>query len=358
LKLPANERADVARKSVSDLTRCRRDRMRRLLGSIFLAAAVLATGCGDAPTTTSARSVNAYVVWSHSNGAEPRIYAASSLDSSPVAISSIPGDQYSPAVSGDWIAWADKSAGDTDIVLMDRNTGQVRVAAAGERSRWFPAVSEDWLVWTDSIRAGKQIRALSLRSGQRLALGGPRLSMSEPRPQLSGSWVTWLQQGRRRTTVWAYDLDARRLVRIARGQCTAPSIADGVLAYRDAAGIHCVDTVSRKELRFVRLGRHSDVVGSPLTSTGQVLWMTASENGTVFDLWTCGVDTGRQRLLTTLSDMDASMGLAVSGHMLVYLGVPDAHGVVTVKTVDLRSARVQVLARQAGLLTGPAIFVE
>ena len=333
--------------------------MRLCLGLVMIVAAMIAGGCGVAAhSKTAPQGATAYAVWARSDGGEPRIYAASSLDPSPVAVSVEPAGQDSPAVSRDWIAWVDRSSGSADIVLFDRRSGQTRVAAAGERDQWFPAVSADWLVWADSTANGRRVRALSLHTGERLTLGRPRLSMSAPRPQLSGSWVTWLQQGRRSTTVWAYDLDARRLVRIDRGRCTTPSIAAGILAYRDAAGIHCVDPASGDELRLIRLGKDSGVVGALLMSAGEVLWTTASENGTVFDLWSCDLATGEQRRLLTLSDIDLSMGLAVSGHSLVYIGVPDDRGSVPLCIVDLRSAHTQVLARQSGLLTGSALIAE
>lgn len=333
--------------------------MRRCLAAIIVVAALVAAGCGgDALTTASPTSVDAYVVWSHSNGGEPRIFAASSVDPSPAAVSAMPAGQYWPAVSRDWIAWMDQSSGDADIVLLDRKSGKTRVAVADEGSQWFPAVSADWLVWTDSARDRKQVRALSLRGGERLVVGKSGLSMSEPRPQVSGSWVTWLQQDLRTTTVWAYDLEARRLVRIARGRCTAPSIADRILAYRDVAGIHCVDPASGDELRLIQLGRNSNVVGPPLMSDSRVLWTAASKNGTVYELWGCDVSRGQQRSLVTIRDMDPSMGLAVNGDSLVYIGVPDDEGAVPVNMVDLGSGRASVVARQPGLLTGPAVVTE
>jgi len=333
--------------------------MRLWLGLVIIVAAMVAGGCGvAAQSKTAPQSAAAYAVWARSDGGEPRIYAASSLDPLPAAVSAKPAGQYLPTVSRDWIAWVDRSSGGSDIVLLDRRSGQTRVAARGVRDQWFPAVSADWLLWARSTPTGSRVRALSLRSGERLALDRPRPSMSAPRPRLSGSWVTWLQQGRRISTVWAYDLDARQLVRIARGRCTAPAIAAGIIAYRDAVGIHCVDPASGDELRLVRLGKDSGVVGDPLMSEGQVLWATASENGTVFDLWSCALATGEQRRLLTFDDMDPSMGLAVSGHSLVYVGTPDAGGSVPVCLVDLRSAHTEILARQSGHLTGPALIAE
>ena len=154
--------------------------------------------------------------------------------------------------------------------------------------------------------------------------------------------------------MWAFDLEAQRLVRIARGRCGTPSVSGTTLAYRDADGTHCLDLQSGKELRLVP----GNASGPPMVSAERVLWIDEAADGAGYDLWVCDVAGGEKRILTSLRDIDPSVGTPVSGAWFVYVGVPDDAGVVPVTAVDLSSGEHSRVASQKGLLVGVAVTAE
>ena len=245
----------------------------------------------------------------------------------------------------------DQSGGDADIVVLDRASGKTRVAVSDPGSQWYPALSGDWLVWVDMAADTPQLRALDLAGGESQTIGHPMFPISHPRPSLSGHWVTWLDTRMRSTIVWAYDLEARRLVRIARGRCGTPSVGGTTLAYRDAAGTHCMDLRSGKELHLIP----GNASGPPMVSDGRVVWIDEAADGVGYDLWVCEIATGDKRRLTTLPDIDPSAGTAFNGAWLAYVGVPEDGGAQPITAVALTNGKHSPVASQNGLLSGVAV---
>ena len=338
--------------------------MRFITVSIIAALSLLVVACGDSPQAvapdggSSSQDSGLYTVWDRSNGGEPRIFG-SELGGTPAPVSGPPAGQFWPAVSQRWAAWMDQSGGDADIVVLERGSGKTRVVVSDPGSQWYPALAGDWLVWVDLAADEPQIRAVDLAGGEPWAIGPAMFPISHPRPSLSGHWVTWLETRINYTTiVWAYDLEAQRLVRIARGRCGTPSVGDTTLAYRDAKGIHCIDLQSGEELRLIPLRPGEKPPGPPLVSGGSVLWTAAAADDQGYDLWVCDLATGDKRRLTTLADIDPSVGTVADGDWLVYVGVPEDDGAQPITAVALTNGELFPVASQSGLLTGVAVTAD
>lgn len=187
-------------------------------------------------------------------------------------------DQVNPAISGDWVVWADFRNGDADIYGCNLTTSEERRITFGPYDQNSPDISGDWvvfeeyqnlqteavwaynlatgfrraiesnssvhktrpriggslIVWEDRLGVDSNVRAFDLATSQVFNVAAT--SLGELLPDTDGRWVTWVQPGGAKTglDVFAYDrVTGRRLQVRLRGEQTLPSVGGGRLYWVD-----------------------------------------------------------------------------------------------------------------------------
>jgi len=187
----------------------------------------------------------------------------------------LPGDQLSPRISGNIIAWQDESPGKSsvDVMLHDLATNvTVKVPAKGRA--YLPDISGRRVTWLDDPNApavylydivGKSVRGVLNRTGIKgtPALEGARITWADTRddydqisvldiatgtrtqlttddsnhftPAISGDRVVWVDFRNGNRDIYLYDLAAgeETAVTTSVGQQVAPQIAGCTVAWAD-----------------------------------------------------------------------------------------------------------------------------
>jgi beta propeller repeat protein len=150
---------------------------------------------------------------------------ASPTDWPAFAVVTAPLNQQAPAVSDDYIVWADDRdhpLNDVDLYAYDRATGQVFDLIAAPRSQDEPAISGDWVVYRQGTNIAQQFILQAIRISTRQVITIASGTANPINPAISGDWVVW-QDSRNYPApsgydIYAYNLSTSQTVTV----CTAP----------------------------------------------------------------------------------------------------------------------------------------
>ena len=170
----------------------------RLLPALILlgtAALLLAVATHTAPRRASAAAP-----------AQPTDWPAFAVVTAPLG-------QEAPAVSDDYIAWADDRdhpLNDRDLYAYDRATSQVFGLVTAPRSQDQPAISGDWVVYRQGTNIAQQFILQAIRISTRQIITIATGTANPINPAISGDWVVW-QDTRNYPTPSGYDIYAYNL---------------------------------------------------------------------------------------------------------------------------------------------------
>jgi TolB protein len=123
-------------------------------------------------------------------------------------ITTDPADQYSPAISGNYIVWEDYRNGNSDIYLYDLRTGTERQITTDPEWQSKPAISGNYIVWADYRKGNSDIYLYDLRTGtERRITTDPGYQYN---PAIDGNYIVCEDTRNGNLDIYLYDLKGKK----------------------------------------------------------------------------------------------------------------------------------------------------
>ncbi len=356
-----------------------------VLATLFAALGLLASGCGDSGSSGdggTGESSKGWVVWADYHGIDHSdIYAYDLASGADRVISTTPGLNDFPAISGEWVVWRnspDGNEGGADIHVRNLTSGEERLITSGVASRpVLPVISGEWLVWMRTLEPPESLSldlyAYNLASGEDRVITTP---LSGPRPAISGEWVVWTDS-RGATTgkdaaldIYGYNLETgeERLIRANVSYTPTPPVVSGDwVVWVDLRGgeyaedIYAYNLTSGEERAICTA---KGLQHWPAISGDWVVWVDLRSGERHPGIYAHDLSSGEERVIR--KDMDPFPSQpAISGELVVWKDFSDLgldSGAVPrtceIHAYDLGSGEARVLGSAGGLGDWPAVSVE
>ena len=239
-----------------------------------------------------------------------------------------PGHQLSPAMSGDRIVWKDFRNGDYDVYGFDLSTGAEFPVSVAPGLQQNPAIDGDYVVWQDYRNGNWEIYLRDLSTGEETRLTDD--SAIQQNPRVSGERVVWDDYRDGNWDIYSYDISTGGLSRLTDDPARQRNadIHGDIVVWEDFRGsssdIWVLD-LSTGEAKALQADSHSQ--GGPDVYGDTVVWQD-DRNGN-WDIFAYDLTTGSERQLTNDPSMQTGPQVAASavvwqdyrnGNWDIYLG--------------------------------------
>ncbi len=254
------------------------------------------------------RSSGSYLVWTERDqSASPEIddlfdthdIAGMSLtNTTAISVTTLPGNQTNPAISGSRVVWESDSpscpsACDRDILGINLATGLTFTVASGSSDQAQPAIAGSTAVWVDLANQTEQLLAKDINSS---SLGSTTVittvsilaGYTLAEPLISSEYITWSEMGpavgnTSQITIKAYNRSTGAIQTVT--QSTLPrltaALADHRLVWTDGWQLYIADLSTQNQSVLF-----ASYAATPAIDGAMVVWSSSTYNGTyVSDIW-------------------------------------------------------------------------
>ena len=237
--------------------------------------------------------------------ANTKIYGYDLVAGREFAVSPLPGEQESPAISGHMVVWTQYLRSHRTIYGRDLTTGRQFLIAAGSGEVATPALSGHLVVWAalHNVQTGNwDIEARDLATGHQFPVALHTAETALGQPRISGMRVVWTQYGPGTSvSIRGKDLSSGRTFvvatlpghGIAGPNDPAPALSGSLVVWdesRAGTGTRIDDAIYAQDLRTGHTIKVGMAIGEPalLAVSGHiVVWQTVRQgrshiDGTLF----------------------------------------------------------------------------
>jgi beta propeller repeat protein len=228
-----------------------------------------------------------------------------------------------PAISGNYIVWADDRNGNFDVYLYDLATNTERQITANPAQHYFPAISGNYIVWADDRNGNFDVYLYDLATNterqltnnsvnvQNLAISGNYIVWSDYRNADKDNYANW--------DIYLYDLatNTERQITTNPAKQDEPAISGNYIVWADyrnnywCGDIYLYDLATNTERQITT---NSEEQLRPAISGNRIVWADyRNGNG---DIYLYDLATNTERQITT--NPAQHFFPAISGNYIVY----------------------------------------